>query len=250
MFCKHLGLNFYQTNPHKFPGSLDELIKAFAECPDKNGDNNIKAHDDYLTHLRCITDYVCGAVNSSTLPQKFEVDSHQHYYNTAAAKPYIHKFIDDCIANAALRTPTFDFEQLFDEVASMPRKYVQAVGVYDFALRFGWNRFRDYGIPNVVPDKYVYLHADPLKSAVLLQLLGLFPAFEINTVKDSYKVKYSLLPRAFSKYGLRAKDVEHFLCVFYPWIELFYEINTGASINKSTFKFKNHLKTIKNSKLI
>ena len=246
MFCKRLGLNFYKANHHKFPRTLDELVKSFAECPDKNGDSNIKVHDDYLTHLLSITDYVCGAVNASIHPLKFNVDyNHQHYYNTAAAKPHIHKFIDDCIARTALRTPTFDFEQLFDEVASIPRTYVQAVGVYDFALRFGWNRFRDYGIPNVVPEKYVYLHADPLKSAVLLQLLGLFPAVERNKVNDSYKVEYSLLPPVFSKYGLNAKDVEHFLCIYYPWIELLYGITTGVIINKSTFKFKNHLKTIK-----
>ena len=229
---------------HGSVSSLDELIKRFAEKSEVKNKSEIEAHDLYLSKLRGITDFICGEVNDRTLPdyREFKVDrEHQRYLDTELRRPYVRKFINFHKNIRPIKDLEFNnFEELFEYTAKNRQPYIGPTCVYDFALRFGWNRNKYAGKDVILPEKYVYFHTGPLRSAILLsELLSNFPLFEPNIIPASYRIPikelYSVIP-AFKKYNLRAKDIEHFLCLNFEGIRALLELKAGRIIDKSKIK--------------
>ncbi|MDE6339575.1 MAG: hypothetical protein K2K97_07290 [Muribaculaceae bacterium] len=98
-----------------------------------------------------------------------------------------------------------DFEALYDYVDLKKMEYFGNTCVYDFALRYGWNRTH-----RVVPRDFVYIHSKPFRSAKRLFELGYIPELGRRLPLSTYT---TLLGP-----GMNAMDVEHFLCLYHEEI--------------------------------
>ena len=219
-----------------YPELLKWLVDYFVNESKTNSKGKVgteqELHDDYLSSLKSITDFVCGEVNSPGRKRGdlFKVDNnHQRWFNSKPAKYFVEEFIRELEVTDPIIDKEFDdFEALFNETVTHQKSYIGPTALYDFALRFGWNRNVYAGKDVIVPEKRVYLHTGPLRSAVLVfDLLegeaDVFPQFEVNyNVKagpreaSSYYVMFDELPELFKASGMKAKDVEHFLCIMFP----------------------------------
>lgn len=95
-----------------------------------------------------------------------------------------------------------DFETLYDYVKKLlTDKIGQGIGnltLYDIALRLGSTR-------NIYPQKYVYLHAAPLKSAKHLKFIGLIKVQDL-----SFRIETSAFNQISG--GLCSAEIENVLC--------------------------------------
>lgn len=205
-----------------------------------------------ISMLKSITDFVCGAVNDPKVPgyRKFNVDMHhQRFYNANKAKPFIEDFIYDLEEDNPIREIDFNnFEELFCEVAIRAKKvkYVGPLGVYDFSVRFGWNRASFAGKPQIVPQEYVYIHSNPLLSSILLaELDPTFPKFIRNeNLNGSFRLPYADMHEVFKRNSMDAFMTEDFLChKFDDILEMYIDLS-GNKIVKEDIKLDS--KYIKN----
>lgn len=112
-----------------------------------------------------------------------------------------------------------DFEELYKIVNEAGVPYVGALTKYDIALRIGYLLS-----PQILPQKFVYLHAGPAKAAKALHNKGLLNkpslTMEINDFKflDDLKTldrKEHFIP----EFATHAMVVEDFLCIKHKDIE-------------------------------
>lgn len=200
-----------------------------------------------ISMLKSITDFVCGAVNDPKVPgyRKFNVDiRHQRFYNYKKAKPFIEDFIYDLDVENPIREIDFNnFEELFGEVAIRAKKvkYVGAVGVYDFSVRFGWNRDVFAGKPKIFPQEYVYIHSNPLLSSILLaELDPTFPKFIKNdNVNWSFRLPFSEMHDVFKRHSMDPFMIEDFFCHYFEEILEMYIDLSGNRIEKEEIKLDN-----------
>lgn len=161
-------------------------------------------HENYLSSLRNLTEYVCGTHNEVEAPDgppyRFVFDSHQWFLRFPSRQPVVNDFIKSW---ATCDKESFtDFEDLYETVKKHKVKYFGETCIYDFALRYGWNQN-----PRIVPKDFVYIHSKPLEAAKHLHQLGLIPELAIRTPLSNYDI--------FMRAGLDARDVEHLLCCYH-----------------------------------
>lgn len=182
---------------------------------DKLADNHfqtaIKPHENYLSKLNKIVDYVCGEVNliDEEDYKEYTVNGHQQRFNMPEVKPKVREFIAELTKSLPPREGQLEsFEDLFELVSNCKKEFIGGTAIYDFCLRFSWNEKKD-----IIPEERVYLHSKPVKSAVMLiELMPDFPKLRKNKVNGSYYIPFKELPDLFIKNGLGAKDVEHMFC--------------------------------------
>lgn len=226
------------VSPGTYEARLDVLVKDYLAT------RGVPCILTLISTFTTITDFVCGAVNDPKVHgyRKFNVDKrHQRYYNTKDAKPFIEKFIYDLeVANPIREFDFNNFEELFSEVAIRAKKvkYVGAVGVYDFSIRFGWNRNVFAGKPQIVPQEFVYIHSNPLLSSILLaELDPTFPKFIKNdNVNWSFRLPYDKMHEVYKKNTMDAFMIEDFLCHSFDYILDMYNDLSGNHIKKDDIK--------------
>ncbi|MDE5750782.1 MAG: hypothetical protein K2H87_08465 [Duncaniella sp.] len=154
-----------------------------------------------------MVDYICGQPNGEKEPYVFDI----HQWNLRF--PSRHHIVADMKAKLQCidREDFNDFEQLIDYVAERRQPHFGDTAIYDFALRYGWNRD-----PRRVPERFVYVHSKPLRAALRLKELGYLNEVARKLPLTSYA---EALP------GLAAMDVEHFLCLFHDEIMKLKPIN-------------------------
>lgn len=98
-----------------------------------------------------------------------------------------------------------DFEDIYNDVKSYLKvKYVSQLVIYDIAVRIAYLR----GIPSLLPDKYVYLHAKPLLGYNKMIKNGLFPLLTTSAVAT--QIDRSLFKPYFG--NMSSIDIEHLMC--------------------------------------
>lgn len=237
----------------KLPNKSNVLIKMTIEdlilqyLNGENGvDNKSEEHKIYLSKLKSITDFLCGEINNNSDPnyRKFHVEkNHQRFLNSKKGKVSAENFIEYHENSNPIKDYDFeDFEELFAHVSNKSFDLIGPTCIYDFCLRFGWNRNTIANKPKIEPEKYVYFHSGPLRTAILLRLLiSTFPLFERNPKKDSFRIAVADLYRAipeFKKYKMCARDLEHFLCTYFNDIKMLVENKIGRIINEEDIKLK------------
>lgn len=81
------------------------------------------------------------------------------------------------------------------------------VCVYDTALRMAYRYAEGDENNRLMPARLVYLHAKPIKSAKLLEQLGLIPS------KVEHRMPTDMLQPLFHPYEMHPIDIENFMCV-------------------------------------
>lgn len=157
-------------------------------------------HERYLSSLKGMVDYICGQPNEGKKPYVFD----DHQWNLRF--PSRHCIVDAMVTGLKyIDKENFeDFDQLIDYVAERRIEHFGDTAIYDFALRYGWNRH-----PRIIPKQFVYIHSKPLRAANRLKELGYLKGVARKLPLSSYS---EALP------GLEAIDVEHFLCLFHDEI--------------------------------
>ncbi len=195
--------------------SLEDLVRHYLYGKYTNKKQKEKGektpqewHDDYLTSLEDITDYICGEKNTEKAPDgsNYIFNSHQWNFKFPSRQPIVNsmatklKDIYDVKFN--------DFEELIDYVESKKESHFGETAIYDFSLRYGWNQN-----PPIKPQAYVYVHSKPREAAKYLVDHGFLKRIsnlERRMKLESYEEL--LLP------GMTASDVEHFLCCYHDEI--------------------------------
>lgn len=187
--------------------SIEELVKEYLykkkynkffkkELTDK------EAHEEYLSSLQTLTDFICGEVNVDRVPKgnKYILNGHQR-------RPLNGKWdlINKMGQNLKdLDNESFDdFEQLFEYIKSKKVDWFGPTSFYDIALRHGWHRK-----PRVEPVKYVYAHAKLLNVAKKLEELGYLK-------KAGPRMPIEDFSKEIRQPGMTASDIEHFICMKY-----------------------------------
>ena len=119
----------------------------------------------------------------------------------------------DKIANAK------DFEDLYKIVEGESVQYIGDLTKYDIALRIGYLQS-----PQILPQKFVYLHAGPAKAANALRRQGLLGKLEHTMELSTFEFLDELktLDRkehSIPEFATHAMIVEDFLCVKHTEIE-------------------------------
>ncbi len=192
--------------------SLEDLVKHYLnhKSTDWAGFEGIpltakEAHESYLSALDDITDFICGQKNETKVPDGPPYVLDEHQWNLRFPRRLL------IVNDMARRLKDIDHESFndFEElIAYVEKRRVPHFGdtaVYDFALRYGWKQ-----TPRLNPEKFVYIHSKPRRSAVRLYQLGYLE--EIGRCLPLEKYNILLLP------GMTAADVEHFLCVYHDEI--------------------------------
>lgn len=165
-----------------------------------------QTHEAYLSKLKNITDYICGVPNDREAPggAPYKFDTHQWHLRFPSRSIVVDNM---AVKLKDIDNEDFaDFEALYDYVDRRKEKYFSDTCVYDFALRYGWNR-----TSRISPKDFVYIHSKPLESAKKLKDLGYIP--EVGHFLPLSNYSALLGP------GMNAMDVEHFLCIYHDQID-------------------------------
>lgn len=167
-----------------------------------------ECHVRYLDHLEDITDFICGEHNEIKIPDgpTYKVNNHQRSLRFTSRQPVINDMAEKL---KDIQNETFNsFEELYDYINQRRLPWFGDTCVYDFALRYGWHLN-----PRVEPEKYVYLHSKPKAAAEILKGKGYFQH------DLSKPILFESLRKEFKTPGMKAIDVEHFLCCYKKQIE-------------------------------
>lgn len=112
-----------------------------------------------------------------------------------------------------------DFEELYKIVDCESVQYIGDLTKYDIALRIGYLQS-----PQILPQKFVYLHAGPAKAANALRRQGLLGKLEHTMELSTFEFLDELktLDRkehSIPEFATHAMIVEDFLCVKHTEIE-------------------------------
>lgn len=162
---------------------------------------------------------LCGVLDSLTLP-KFQYNDEIVYGNTRTAnndmprcsmhqrrmKVDLKEWIIERLGGKGslheIPEGIEDFEILYEYVKELLKdgigRGIGKLALYDITLRLGSTRC-------IYPQKYVYLHSDPLVSAKHLKSIGL-----IKVTNFSFRVETSVFARISG--GLASADIENVLC--------------------------------------
>ena len=194
---------------------LEDLVRDYLTRKDENKDYpDIPAstaqewHDIYLLSLEDITDFICGAKNTTKAPNgpKYVFDIHQWNLRFTRRQPIVNSMARKLknIEDVYFRS----FEDLIDYVEERKEPHFGETAVYDFALRYGWNHN-----PQIKPTEFVYIHSKPRRAAQHLVDHGYLKEIEkLERKMKLEKYKGLLLP------GMTAHDIEHFLCCYHDEI--------------------------------
>ncbi|MCH5225824.1 MAG: hypothetical protein J1D77_07465 [Muribaculaceae bacterium] len=164
----------------------------------------------HLSSLNSTLEYICGEKNPTVLTDttKYKYNSHQWILrlkkNMGLTNILLSKFSG--ITGLACK----DFEDLRDEVETQKEPGFGNTGIYDFSLRFAYKNS-----PHLLPEKFVYLHADPYWSAQYLHYIGEITA---PWKRGMYNVETTAFRTLSGKLGMEAMDIEHFLCLYHDYI--------------------------------
>lgn len=162
-------------------------------------ENAKEDHENYLSTLKTITDFICGLPNKIEAPDGPTYQIHNHQW-PIRCKSRQHKVNIMAENLKDIDKEIFkDFEDLRTYVEKRRISYFGDTCIYDFSLRYGWNH-----TPRIEPKDYVYIHAKPRKSAEHLYNLGYIPKIDTKLPLSNYN--------ALLRPGMTAADVEHFLC--------------------------------------
>ena len=189
--------------------TLEQLVDFYLHKKISNKEGDLLSHKEhlekFLSSLEDLTAYICGLNNVEKVPnvKKYVLNGHQK--RPLNGKPHIINKMGENLEN--IDKEKFDnFEELIDYVEARREKFFGPTAIYDFALRYGWNREE-----RIEPEKYVYVHAIPEDSAKILKELGY-----LKTV--TRRIPITDFPKEMRQPGMTAKDIENFLCVFHDEI--------------------------------
>lgn len=219
----------------------DDALLILDKLAENHFKTEIKSHENYLSKLGKIVDYVCGKVNLIDEPsyKEYTVSGHQQRFNMPKVKQEVRKFITELTNSLPSREGQLkSFEDLFELVSDCKKDFIGGTAIYDFCLRYSWNEKKD-----IIPEERVYLHSKPVKSAVMLiELIPEFPKLRENKVKGSYYIPFKELPDLFVKNGLGSKDVEHMFCCNMKDILRVYNYKTSQNKKEKDIRvLKKHI---------
>ncbi|MDE6479156.1 MAG: hypothetical protein K2L45_02715 [Muribaculaceae bacterium] len=213
MSCKRDKSSDLHHNPEATT-KLEELVKDYLtekyedpKYPDKDVSTTQEWHDIYLSSLVNIIDFICGEINDTKVPRPpYIFNIHQWNFRFPSRQPIVEK-----MAKKLENIDSIDFENfedLIDYVEEQKEPHFGETAIYDFALRYGWNRN-----PQIKPKEYVYIHSKPRRAAQHLVDHGYLKEIEkLERKMKLEKYKELLLP------GMTAHDIEHFLCCYHDEI--------------------------------
>lgn len=113
-----------------------------------------------------------------------------------------------------------DFDSLYDDLTKVLNDVdgIDKLTIYDAALRIGWNQE-----PQLLPEKYVYLHSGAMKGALALQKLTELTGkgyFRYDG-KPGNRVEISHFREDLQ--GMKANHLEDFLCIFHKILRYWAE---------------------------
>ena len=189
----------------KRPFTLDDLVKDYLEeVGYLDSDKTLhEQHEDYLDSLTDMTDWICGAVNETKIPDgpPYNVDVHQRFIRVAKNQHLIN-LIPEKLKN--LKDQEFkNFEEIYEFVKKSDVKGFGPTAYYDFSLRYGWHL-----TPRIQPKEKVYVHSKPGLSAQALKDKGYIK------VEISNPMKRDDFPIEIRNSRMDAADIEHFLCIY------------------------------------
>lgn len=135
-----------------------------------------------------------------------------------------------------------DFEALYDDVRGLLKDVdgIHDLTIYDTALRIGWNKD-----PQLIPEKYVYLHRGAMEGALALQKISELTGKKYFTYKGKpgYRVELTYFREDLQALG--ANHLEDFLCVFHSILGYWAE---GLERDEEKEKIKEEKKALKKEK--
>lgn len=148
------------------PEQLKELVKDYLTAihEDHKGRKGTykELHELYLSDLKGIYDFICGAEGNDG-NEPYKLDSHQWHFKLLRYRKVV-KAMEGALKG--IENKEFDsFKKLIAYIDEVKENTSDTFGfghtcVYDFALRWGWNNH-----PRYVPEDEVWLHTKPLESA-------------------------------------------------------------------------------------
>lgn len=208
------------------PGAvrIDDLIDDFLTHQYRNRDARRKIttkdlQEFYLDRLKNTLDFICGKPQApgALVSGIFHYGRHQRYFAKKAYKGMVEKMHHHL--NGLNPNDFKGFEDLHDHVENIKKgNRVDSNGfgptaIYDFSLSFAWNHFRTTGNRRLLPKDFVYLHAGPMRSAVLLKAAGKLDSIGVRVPVGDFHVP------AFPSPVMEAKDMENFLCHYFGDIQ-------------------------------
>lgn len=211
MSCPNNVVN-KKASRKSIPEQLQDLVKDYLTTihEDHKGRKGTykELHELYLSDLKGIYDFICGAEGNDG-NEPYKLDSHQWHFKLNRFKGAVGAMADALsnIDNEKRQFDSFRDIIMFVDKKKSEKKKNEVFGfgntcVYDFALRWGWNNQ-----PRYLPEDEVWLHTKPLESARKLKKMGFLK-------KCGRRVPMEYFSEEIRQPGMDSMDIEHFLCIY------------------------------------